>query len=474
MNYKYYRDLKHNYLIVNNPEGSGGESEYQLKMLESGRLSGLLPCDVRNVNGEQFLYYEIGSKQSLRDRYTSRGMNRAQQLQLFSDMKEMLEGLSEYLLGEEGVVFDADSIFVDLVSGSCSFMFCPFGQAEGSFANLTEQLLDMTNAEDEAAATAIYELCEYATGKGAMTMEGIERLLKIPDAPAKEVPQIEPAKAPIDFAYEPEDSEDEDEENEDEEELASSVKIRIHKNIGMKNADKKLSARIQLLFAGLFIVLVGVMVYVRKEYILTKQENYMSMGVMAVSLVCSALCFLSGFKGYQTKKDTSEASRDTLKEDEAKNYESPEEDSFDYNDYSYEENVPESSFRTPLKITSSFGDEECRADNKTVVLDMEGESSGILNLYSRNLDKTIRIGLDKLPLTIGKMEGCVDRVLKDMSVSRIHCRIVRDEETGRIALIDLNSTNGTFKNGLKLQPREKNYIDEGDEVRIGRICFDCR
>ena len=105
---------------------------------------------------------------------------------------------------------------------------------------------------------------------------------------------------------------------------------------------------------------------------------------------------------------------------------------------------------------------------------MEEETNGEISLFSRNLDKTVRIGLEKLPLTIGKMEGCVDRVLKDMSVSRIHCRIFKDDESGKVAIMDLGSTNGTFKNGLRLSPREKNYIDEGDEVRIGRICFDCR
>lgn len=40
--------------------------------------------------------------------------------------------------------------------------------------------------------------------------------------------------------------------------------------------------------------------------------------------------------------------------------------------------------------------------------------------------------------------------------------------------MDLGSTNGSFRNGLKLIPQEKNYIEEGDEVKLGRICFDIR
>ncbi|MDC7292182.1 FHA domain-containing protein [Butyrivibrio sp. DSM 10294] len=472
MNYKYYRDLKHNYLVVKNEEQSLRENEYQMKILESGRLSGLLPCDVRNVNGEQYLYYDMGSMQSLRDRYTSRGMNRAQQLQLFSDMKEMLEGLSEYLLGEEGVVFDIDSIFVDMSTSRHSFMFCPVAAKESGFETFAEQLLDLTSSEDDEAATAIYELCEYASGRGVMTMEGIEKLLKNSEktTAATPTPASVSIRDPEPFLYEGDREAMEDEEDEDqEEESRGFFAIRKHDNLGLKRADKRLAAKVQLLFAILFTAILAAMVYIRMNFVLTQQENYMSMGVMAVSVICGAMCLVRGLRGIKGKIEPTSA-MGRAQEMISEELEEPEEDEYDYD---YEEPVTPGFYKTPLKITAAGNSEDC-SDNRTIVLDMDNEPKGELSLYSRNLDKTVRIALDRLPLTIGKMEGCVDKVIKDISVSRIHCRIVRDEDSGRLALIDLNSTNGTFKNGLRLQPREKNYIDEGDEVRIGRICFDCR
>lgn len=474
MNYRYYRDLKHNYLVVKNEKDNKGKDDYQLKLLEGGRLTGLLPCNIRNINGEQFLYYEIGDLQNLRDRYTSRGMNRAQQLQLFSDMKDMLDCLSEYLLGEDAVVFDIDSIFIDLFTGKHSFMFCPFASGEGSFERLAEELLEITRSDDDEAATAIYELCEYASGKGAMTMEAISRLLKSSKPQVTETPQPTPEPEEEKSFYEEESSFEEEEDTEEEEDNGIGfIKKKLYGNNGIRKSEKKLSARLQLLFSGLFAALVGGMVYVRMEFILTKQENYMSMAIMAVALVCGALCLVGGIKGLS---DKNEAVREDKEDDEDEEEFCMEENigcpdgSFGYG---YEDETDTAAFNTPLRITSSGSSEGFR-DNRTVVLNMDDEKDAVLNLYSRNLDKTMRIGLDKLPLTIGKMEGCVDRVLSDMSVSRIHCRIFKDEDSGRIALMDLNSTNGTFKNGLRLQPREKNFIDEGDEVRIGRICFDCR
>ncbi len=113
---------------------------------------------------------------------------------------------------------------------------------------------------------------------------------------------------------------------------------------------------------------------------------------------------------------------------------------------------------------------EKEISGETVVLDEETDRE--LTLFSRNLDKTVRIPLDKLPLTIGKMEGCVDLILSDPSISRMHCRIENSE--GRPIIRDLGSTNGTCRNGLKLKPQESVFIEEGDEIRIGRVCFDCR
>ncbi|MDE6167940.1 MAG: FHA domain-containing protein, partial [Acetatifactor sp.] len=69
-------------------------------------------------------------------------------------------------------------------------------------------------------------------------------------------------------------------------------------------------------------------------------------------------------------------------------------------------------------------------------------------------------------VTIGKKNGEVDVVLDDSSVSRLHARFIR--ELGHYYVEDLNATNGTFKNGLRLQPYEKRELEEGDEIKFGR------
>jgi hypothetical protein len=104
---------------------------------------------------------------------------------------------------------------------------------------------------------------------------------------------------------------------------------------------------------------------------------------------------------------------------------------------------------------------------RTIYVEQTQETEAIHKLYTP--DGRIAAILEKEITTIGKQKDEVDVVLEDDSVSRIHARIFTDNEL--VYLEDLNSTNGTFKNGLRLQPYEKRRLEEGDEIRFGKLLF---
>ncbi len=79
------------------------------------------------------------------------------------------------------------------------------------------------------------------------------------------------------------------------------------------------------------------------------------------------------------------------------------------------------------------------------------------------------LSLEQPSLSIGKRKGEVDLVLQDSSVSRLHARITNEE--GSAYLEDLNSTNGTFQNGQRMHPYEKKKLEEGDEIKFGKVVF---
>lgn len=117
---------------------------------------------------------------------------------------------------------------------------------------------------------------------------------------------------------------------------------------------------------------------------------------------------------------------------------------------------------------SAFGDEEY---GRTVYIEQkQEETERVYKLYTPE-DK-LMASIEKPVVTIGKKKEEVDVVLQDASVSRMHAKITREGK--EYYLEDLNSTNGTFKNGLRLQPYEKRKLESGDELKCGRVTLTFR
>lgn len=116
---------------------------------------------------------------------------------------------------------------------------------------------------------------------------------------------------------------------------------------------------------------------------------------------------------------------------------------------------------------------ECREDGsqetdygRTVYIEEKADpSEPDHRLYST--EGKLLASIDKEALSIGKKKEEVELVLDDMSVSRMHARIVRQGK--EVYLEDLNSTNGTFKNGLRLEPYEKRRLEAEDEIKCGNV-----
>lgn len=102
---------------------------------------------------------------------------------------------------------------------------------------------------------------------------------------------------------------------------------------------------------------------------------------------------------------------------------------------------------------------------KTLYMEEQEEERKVHRLYAAD-GKTVFV-LEKPTALIGKKREEADCILNDASVSRLHARITKEGED--FYLEDLNSTNGTFKNGLRLQPYEKRKLQEEDEIRLGKI-----
>ena len=124
MKVTYYKDTMRSYMIIPCPP-EAGTTGYQYRMLEMNRIEGILPCGLRHIDGESFLYYETTGKQSLSALYEGRGIPGAELFRLLEALSDMSGTLSEYLLDEQHLVLTADQIFYDLSSGKYSFTYYP-------------------------------------------------------------------------------------------------------------------------------------------------------------------------------------------------------------------------------------------------------------------------------------------------------------------------------------------------------------
>ena len=78
-------------------------------------------------------------------------------------------------------------------------------------------------------------------------------------------------------------------------------------------------------------------------------------------------------------------------------------------------------------------------------------------------EKTFRI-LAGGVRTIGRATGA-DFIVDAPLVSRVHCRVTA-LPTGELEVRDLNSTNGTFVNGERV---ESAVLESGDRLQVGRV-----
>lgn len=90
-------------------------------------------------------------------------------------------------------------------------------------------------------------------------------------------------------------------------------------------------------------------------------------------------------------------------------------------------------------------------------------------LYGIGKFRQQRIFLDTLPCLVGKDKALVNHIITDASVSRMHARFFAEKET--VWMQDLNSTNGTYHNGMRLSPNERVILEAEDEIGFGQAQF---
>lgn len=121
--------------------------------------------------------------------------------------------------------------------------------------------------------------------------------------------------------------------------------------------------------------------------------------------------------------------------------------------------------REPAEEPIFMTGQEEAASHPTELLCGNGKIQGRLCYQGPKNWQDLTLG--KGDFLIGKKRQEVDGYLPERTVSRVHARIEREGED--YFLQDLNSTNGTFLNGERLEYRQKARLAAGDRILFGNV-----
>lgn len=471
MEARYYRDYKHCYMILGCENVKTAES-YACRMLTAGRVEGLLRCTLRHVNGISCLYYDITSMAALDQMYLNRKMNREQIRELLQQLHGMLESLGSAFLEESRLLMNPEYLFYDMDRKKWFGVYYPEAEEAAACQPLIEFLLEHTEEEDRELADLIFRMYEMSE-QGNYTLEHMLSLFdeaaeaaEVQDSESERRRTQEMAGGELAADFMP-----------DSGLTAELMGVFPEETAGVKEEEKeeKGGSLCYLLFAVLLLLGTAGAFSVTIFYELNKEEEMLLWSCAGLMTCCALFCVVQGVRKRHRKEvrqqpesiaeqpldlmDRTEASlwKDTLsagKTDEQK----PLLSLIGQERYTARESAPLQGISAPEEYGS------------TVFMDRKTEVE--YKLYATDKKNKVHIRLVQFPCTVGKLAGCVDHVLADDSVSRIHARFEREGE--RVFLTDLNSTNGTYKNGLRIQPQETVELEPGDELRFGKLNYSYR
>lgn len=382
LNVEYVRSLNCNYERIRLdklPE----EKRYQYNILGRCQIRGLLPCSLRYIDGQAYLYYDISSRQNVALLYGSRCITREWVRDFLWSLRQIQQELGRFLLDVDNILWYPEQIFQQLEGNVFSFLYIPYYEGESGFMKLMEFWVEHIDYNDEVLVDCVYRIYERVERNGEIYLQ---------NQIFEDAECLEDAKIP---------------------ELVYTVVEESR----MEEAGGDMLPAVPSIDSG-----------EEKARIQDKQTKPGRKGIKGI------------LEGKRSRSQRLREDYRQAKHQEMAGY-----------DYAVAENT---------HYEAAYG--------QTVFFEEKTESSRQPHRLLTPEGK-LCLALDRPSISIGKKKGEVDFVLQDSSVSRMHARITSVE--GDAYLEDLNSTNGTYQNGQRMHPYEKKKLEEGDEIKFGKVVF---
>jgi len=466
---KYIRDNSNNYMIIESPEKPGEES-YQIKMLLKNTVNKFLPITLKSINNSQRYCYDISSKQPLSRMYEGNNITNADVINIAIHISQITNAVNEYLLELDCVVLSARLIYMNISDKSLYFTYYPYGENDfaQSLRQLFEFILEHLDHSDKKAVMLTYGIYQKILQNDYNIKNLLENVLE--DEKAESFDENE--------SLNKNGSIDKNEWSDKNENPAGKDINHCNRNLPKdtsknryviesvmpeviedeKEVSNKNISNIFMAVKALFIV---IMIFTAFNVILPRYR------VIKIGLVPAVIIITITLVVYKLVDIFYENNKICFTKI-VKNKEEVE--------YS----VPAIEIE-PLRpsiykgVTDKLNIERQTEYACTQLLsDYLKETTLLIScrlLAQDDLCDEKEITIRETPFIIGSYTSKCNYVLSNKLISRMHIRITKEKCSETYYVEDLNSTNGTYVNGDKIEPNEKVQIKEDDILKIAVIQY---
>ena len=462
MNAEYRRDPDGHYLVLGDFEHTK-ENTYALNMVLKNRIAGLLPVKREVLNGQIRLVYDISSGVSFAD-LTGKAPLKEEILRcLITDLTVCTYGFREYLLEIGKLMLLPEYIFLEQSTGRFRFCFNPYytGNYQNDIRSLFDRILEKIDYEDPVFVKMVYEM-HIAVQKDNFRIsdlsDAMSRIDSSETVSVRDMFEKSPETNRKDMEGSPLDQENNQEEDPrpvpetSSEDLPSGTFGKLRHYLRGKSIREVISD----IDNGVFL-----------------QKMYRPSGTMQKAGRSDredppVRIRATAFSVQQEERTMKTAEQKTAGDLEELLTRVPWTSESDH-EASKVRHVQADEIGGLLDLDEDrlFKESvncENEQQNRTVLLDQNRKR----RLVGIGRQEGTVIEITRYPFLIGKLEGEMDCIIDRPSVSRMHARISENKQnaSGSCFIEDFNSTNGTYINGVRIEPYRKRAVNVGDVIRL--------
>lgn len=152
MKAEYKREMNRNYIVLD-----AQENDYQIKMLTSNEVKGILALREVNWDGGVKLYYDISAKQPMERVFSKRKIGSTELKEILYAISFIYSEAERLLLDVAGFIANPEYMYWDLSTETIWWLFYPYDKKEPDLTSIAEFVLEHVDNTDVDAVKCAYE-----------------------------------------------------------------------------------------------------------------------------------------------------------------------------------------------------------------------------------------------------------------------------------------------------------------------------